>query len=241
MLLYTAELKRPRQEPLAQKKAAVDELLDQLGLTGCRNVPIGNSLAKGISGGQAKRTNIGIALITNPRVLFLDEPTSGLDSYTANEVMMVVKKLVTSGVTIVATIHSPTAYAFSLFDSLMMLVKGRVVYFGPQGSPAIEYVKSSCPKLAKEEATIYNDAEWLVDLFTEADREGRGGDFADAYDASQRKKENEAKVEQLLLEHTNLPSRVHKELQVKSETVTPWWWGLKTMIKVSLGEVLLSC
>ncbi len=36
---------------------------------------------------QAKRANIGIALITNPRVLFLDEPTSGLDSYTAHEVM----------------------------------------------------------------------------------------------------------------------------------------------------------
>lgn len=35
---------------------------------------------------QAKRTNIGIAMITNPRVLFLDEPTSGLDSFTAHEV-----------------------------------------------------------------------------------------------------------------------------------------------------------
>jgi hypothetical protein len=33
----------------------------------CRNVKIGSSLSKGVSGGQAKRTNIGIALITNPR------------------------------------------------------------------------------------------------------------------------------------------------------------------------------
>ena len=52
----------------------------------CRDVRIGTQLARGISGGQAKRVNIGIALVTNPRVLFLDEPTSGLDSYTANEV-----------------------------------------------------------------------------------------------------------------------------------------------------------
>lgn len=35
--------------------------------------------------------NIGLALVTSPRVLFLDEPTSGLDSFTANEVMTVVK------------------------------------------------------------------------------------------------------------------------------------------------------
>jgi ABC-type methionine transport system ATPase subunit len=39
------------------------------------------------AGGQCKRVNIGIALVSDPRVLFLDEPTSGLDSYTANEVI----------------------------------------------------------------------------------------------------------------------------------------------------------
>ncbi len=70
---------------------AVDRLLDKLNLRVCQDVMIGSASVKGISGGQAKRTNIGIALITNPRVLFLDEPTSGLDSYTANEVMTVVK------------------------------------------------------------------------------------------------------------------------------------------------------
>ena len=50
------------------------------------------------------------------------------------QVMSVVKGLIKDNVTIVATIHSPTAYAFSLFNSLMMLIKGRVVYFGPQGT-----------------------------------------------------------------------------------------------------------
>lgn len=38
------------------------------------------------AGGQAKRCNIGIALLSDPRIIFLDEPTSGLDSYTSHEV-----------------------------------------------------------------------------------------------------------------------------------------------------------
>lgn len=62
-----------------------------------RHVKIGNPMDKGISGGQAKSTNIGIALITSPRVLFLDEPTSGLDSFTANEVMTCVRGLAAEG------------------------------------------------------------------------------------------------------------------------------------------------
>ena len=40
---------------------------------------------------QAKRTNVGIALVGEPRVMFLDEPTSGLDSFTGGEVMQVIK------------------------------------------------------------------------------------------------------------------------------------------------------
>lgn len=57
MLMYTAELKRPLSEPLSSKREAVDQLLEKLNLSRCRDVKIGNPLNKGISGGQAKRTS----------------------------------------------------------------------------------------------------------------------------------------------------------------------------------------
>ena len=79
MLAYTGDLKRPITESAESKKTAVEAVLEALALLPCRDVKIGNAASKGISGGQAKRVNIGLALITNPRVLFLDEPTSGLD------------------------------------------------------------------------------------------------------------------------------------------------------------------
>eukprot|EP00955_Chlamydomonas_euryale_P039691 351487-Chlamydomonas_euryale.AAC.1 len=62
MLMYTAELKRSMKEPLSSKKQAVDEIINKLALDSCRDVLIGDQMSKGISGGQAKRTNIGIAL-----------------------------------------------------------------------------------------------------------------------------------------------------------------------------------
>jgi hypothetical protein len=49
--------------------------------------------------------------------------------------MSVVKGLVKTGITICATIHSPTPYSFNLFDSLMILLRGNVAYFGDNGTP----------------------------------------------------------------------------------------------------------
>lgn len=50
--MYTAYLKRPVSEGHESKQRAVDELLEQLGLIGCKDVRIGDSMSKGISGGQ---------------------------------------------------------------------------------------------------------------------------------------------------------------------------------------------
>ena len=71
----------------------VDALLVDLGLVDCADTMIGGPLIKGISGGQRKRTSVGIELITDPALLFLDEPTSGLDSFSGEIVVLAMSLL----------------------------------------------------------------------------------------------------------------------------------------------------
>lgn len=53
---------------------------------------VGTQFTRGVSGGERKRTNIGMELITDPTILFLDEPTTGLDASTANAVLLLLKR-----------------------------------------------------------------------------------------------------------------------------------------------------
>lgn len=231
MLRYTADLKRSMDESRSVKAMAVNELLKVLGLETCKDVLIGNELSKGISGGQAKRVNIGIALITNPRVLFLDEPTSGLDSFTANEVISVVKSLANYGITVCATIHSPTPYAFGLFDRLLLLLRGSPIYFGANGRQALEYFHSVAPTL-EGVRDGENEAEWIVDVTTLADRQGRQGVFIDAFAKSEHRTDAEKEVGRMNKDyHMIMDEATKAELAVKRDTVTPTWWALRTMFK----------
>ncbi|GAX73408.1 hypothetical protein CEUSTIGMA_g860.t1 [Chlamydomonas eustigma] len=230
MLMYTAELKRPLSETPESKKADVDALIGALALDVCRNTLIGSYEKRGISGGQAKRTNIGIALVTNPRVLFLDEPTTGLDSYTSNEVMDVVKKLTQqTGVTVCSTIHSPTAYCFNLFDRVTLLVSGNLVYFGQQGAIIMFFTTYSSN--LKEFTPGYNNAEYITDLVTEADRMGKALELAEAYAISPFSSENQVMVDSYAASDSkNVSQDLLAELNVSRSTVTPMWWGLRTFM-----------
>ena len=60
--------------------------------TCCFHMQIGTSYIRGVSGGERKRTNIGMELVIGPPVLFLDEPTTGLDASTANAVMLLLHR-----------------------------------------------------------------------------------------------------------------------------------------------------
>ncbi len=145
-LYYTAKLRLPDDYTNADIEACVKKVLEQMGLNGVRDVLIGSAEKKGISGGQRKRVNLAMELLTEPLVLFLDEPTSGLSSEDALMVMKVLRGLADSGKTILLTIHQPSLEVFRLLDNLTVVSKdvgtsdpGRLAYYGPAYPGAVNF------------------------------------------------------------------------------------------------------
>lgn len=127
-LMFSARLRLPQHMPLAEKSKRVEDAITLLHLDSCADTTIGGILHRGISGGQAKRVNIAMELLINPSILLLDEPTSGLDSATSMDVIRAAKNLAKSGRTVLCTIHQPSSDIFRLFDKLILLKDGQVVF-----------------------------------------------------------------------------------------------------------------
>jgi ABC-type multidrug transport system ATPase subunit len=145
-LYYTARLRLPRDYSRKEIRTRIETVVGQLGLYGTENVLIGSPEKKSLSGGQRKRLNLAIELLTDPAVLFLDEPTSGLSSEDALMVMKLLRRLADGGKTIIISIHQPSLEAYRLVDNLILVSKdfksagaGRLVYYGPAYPQAVEF------------------------------------------------------------------------------------------------------
>ena len=108
-LQFAARMRLPES---VDHEERVNQLIESLKLEKAQNTKIGGSMVKGVSGGERKRTSIGVELITDPSLIFLDEPTTGLDSFTAFTVVEMLRGLALSGRTVVATIHQPNSETF---------------------------------------------------------------------------------------------------------------------------------
>jgi ABC-type multidrug transport system ATPase subunit len=115
----------------AQTVKLVDQTLLSLGLTEVRDLKVGSPLEKTISGGQRKRTNIGLELLREPAVLFVDEPTSGLSSRDSENIMDLLKELSLRGKMVFVVIHQPSSDIFKMFDTLIITDSGGFqIYYG---------------------------------------------------------------------------------------------------------------
>lgn len=145
----SAILRLPQELTDEERAKRVDDIIKILHLKRAAKTKVGDPMSKGISGGERKRTSIAMEIITNPAMLFLDEPTSGLDTFTAYTVIKALQNLAhRQGRTIVSTIHQPSSEIFYLFDDLMILAEGKVVYYGTVEN-SIEYFSKlgfQCPQ-----------------------------------------------------------------------------------------------
>lgn len=116
-LQYSADLRLPPPTTEKERKKVVEEVILELGLKECADTRIGNNIHKGCSGGEKRRTSIGVQLLSNPSVLFLDEPTTGLDATSAFQLVRTLKSLAGKERTIITTIHQPRSEIWGLFDS----------------------------------------------------------------------------------------------------------------------------
>jgi ABC-type multidrug transport system ATPase subunit/pSer/pThr/pTyr-binding forkhead associated (FHA) protein len=141
---YSARFRLPPDFSDEEIDRRVEETLRDLGLEGVRNLQIGKPEKKVLSGGQRKRVNIALELVTDPVILFLDEPTSGLAADDTTALISLLAGLTKkTGKTIVMTIHQPAKDEFEKFNLCFIMGYGGVpTYFGPTGGTAYSFFGS---------------------------------------------------------------------------------------------------
>ncbi len=158
-LKYSAELRLPPPVTPAERESIVEEILLELGLKECADTRIGNNERKGCSGGEKRRTSLGVQLLANPSVLFLDEVTTGLDATSALQLIHTLKDLTRKGRTIIVTLHQPRSEIWGLFDHLILLTGGSPIYSGPTDA-CLSYFE----KLGHILPSFVNPAEYLIEI-----------------------------------------------------------------------------
>ncbi|XP_019711082.2 ABC transporter G family member 42 [Elaeis guineensis] len=110
-----------------------DYTLRILGLDICADTIVGSEMMRGISGGEKKRVTTGEIIVGPIKTLFMDEISSGLDSSTTFQIVKCLQQIVHLGeATILMSLLQPAPETFELFDDIILLSEGQIVYQGPR-------------------------------------------------------------------------------------------------------------
>ncbi|GAB2234368.1 hypothetical protein Drorol1_Dr00003617 [Drosera rotundifolia] len=132
-----------------QENVVTDYILKVLGLEICADTMVGDQMVRGISGGQKKRVTTGEMLVGPAKALFMDEISTGLDSSTTFQIVNSLRQSVhiLSGTALIALLQ-PAPETYNLFDDIMLLSDGVIVYQGPRENVLefFEFIGFRCPE-----------------------------------------------------------------------------------------------
>ncbi|MBA0812281.1 hypothetical protein Gohar_026261, partial [Gossypium harknessii] len=183
-----------------------DYTLKILGLDICKDIIVGNEMQRGISGGQKKRVTTGEMIVGPTKTLFMDEISTGLDSSTTFQIVKCLQQVVhlTEG-TILMSLLQPAPETYDLFDDIILLSEGQIVYQGPRGH-VVEFFESCGFKCPERKGT----ADFLQEVTSKKDQE--------QYWADKRKPYRYITV----TEFANRFKHFHVGMQLQSELAVPF-------------------
>ncbi|KAJ6429563.1 hypothetical protein OIU84_021043 [Salix udensis] len=112
-----------------------DYILKILGLDICSDIMVGDATRRGISGGQKKRLTTGEMIVGPVKELFMDETSNGLDSSTTFQIMSCMQHLAhITDATVLISLLQPAPETFDLFDDIILMAEGKIVYHGPRST-----------------------------------------------------------------------------------------------------------
>ncbi|KAL5817183.1 hypothetical protein ACOSQ3_025561 [Xanthoceras sorbifolium] len=151
---------------------STDYVLKVLGLDVCSETIVGSDMLRGVSGGQKKRVTTGEMIVGPRKTLFMDEISTGLDSSTTYQIVNCLRNFVHQmDATVLMALLQPAPETFDLFDDLVLLSEGYMVYQGPRAD-ALEFFESLGFKLPprkgvadflQEVTSIKDQAQYWVD------------------------------------------------------------------------------
>ncbi|XP_039163697.1 pleiotropic drug resistance protein 3 [Eucalyptus grandis] len=196
---YSAWLRLPAHIDKNTRAEFVAAVLEMIELDDIKGTIVGVPGVTGISTEQRKRLTIAVELVANPSIIFMDEPTSGLDARAAAIVMRVVKNIVSTGRTIVCTIHQPSIDIFEAFDELILMKRGgQIIYSGELGEHSNKLIKyfESIPGVPKIKDN-YNPATWMLEITSPSLESQLGIDYGIIYKESDQCRSNQELVREL--------------------------------------------
>ncbi|XBH91319.1 hypothetical protein VPH35_082741 [Triticum aestivum] len=150
-----------------EKSIQTDYIMKIMGLDICADVLVGDAMRRGISGGEKKRLTTGEMIVGPSKALFMDEISTGLDSSTTFQIVSCLQQLAhISESTILVSLLQPAPETYQLFDDIILMAEGQIVYHGPK-SCIMSFFEScgfKCPGRK-------GDADFLQEVLSKKDQQ----------------------------------------------------------------------